>query len=71
MVRRRNAITRKRVEVMGRSTTAKDGQERVISDRDNIKHLQYFANGQWRHSDKCKEFTNKDCDVRTLKNPLH
>lgn len=55
---------------MGRSTTAKDGQERVISDRDNIKHLQYFANGQWRHSDKCKEFTNKDCDVKTVKNTL-
>ena len=51
---------------MSRSTTAKDGQERTITDRDNIKHLQYFANGQWLHSDKCKEFTNKDCEVKTV-----
>ncbi|MDP9306088.1 MAG: hypothetical protein M3O68_07080 [Thermoproteota archaeon] len=55
---------------MGRSTTAKNGQERVITDRDNIKHLQYFANGQWRHSDKCKKFTNKECDIKTVKNTL-
>jgi hypothetical protein len=27
-----------------------------------------FANGQWRHSDKCKEFTNKDCEIKTVKN---
>jgi len=39
-------IARKRVEMMGRSTTAKNGHERVITDGDNIKHLQYFANGQ-------------------------
>jgi hypothetical protein len=63
-------ITRKRIEMMGRSTTAKDGQERTITDRDNIKHLQYFANGQWRHSDKCKEFTNKNCEVKIVKNTL-
>jgi hypothetical protein len=63
-------ITRKRVEIMGISTTAKNGQERVITDRDNIKDLQYFANGQWRHSDKCKKFTNKECDIKTVKNTL-
>jgi hypothetical protein len=39
-------ITRKRIEVMGRSTTAKNGYQHVISDRDNTRHLQYFANGQ-------------------------
>ncbi len=62
---------RKRVEMMARSTTAKNGHEHVVSDRDNIKHLQYFTNGQWRHSDKCKEFTNKDCTIRVEKNSLH
>jgi hypothetical protein len=63
-------ITRKRIEVMGRSSTAKDGHERVITDRDNMRHLQYFANGQWRHSDKCKELTNKDCMVKIWISPL-
>ena len=54
---------RRRVEMMDKSSTAKNGHERITSDRDNIKHLQYFNNGQWRHSDKCKQFTNKDCKV--------
>lgn len=54
---------RRRVEMMDRTSTSKNGQERVISDRDKIKHLQYFNNGQWRHSDKCKNFTNKECVV--------
>lgn len=52
---------RRRVEMMDKTNTAKNGQERIMSDRDNIKHLQYFNNGQWRHSDKCKQFANKDC----------
>jgi len=58
---------RKQVEMMDRSSTAKNGHERVISDRDNNKHLQYFNNGQWRHSDKCKQFTNKECTVAIKK----
>ncbi len=64
-------ITRKRIEMMGRSTTAKNGQERVITDRDNIQHLQYFVNRQWRHSDKCKVLTNKDCTIKIWISPLH
>jgi hypothetical protein len=55
----------KRIEIMGKSTTAKNGQERFISDRDNQRHLQYFMNGQWRHSDRCKEFANKDCTFKS------
>lgn len=58
---------RRRVEMMEKTNTAKNGQERIMSDRDNIKHLQYFNNGQWRHSDKCKQFTNKDCSVPVIK----
>ena len=54
---------RRRVEMMDKTGTAKNGHERITSDRDNIKHLQYFNNGQWRHSDKCKQFTNKECTV--------
>jgi len=64
-------IMRKRLEMMGRSTTAKNGHERVIIDRDNIKHLEYFMNGQWQHSDNCKDFTNKECTLKTIKNSLH
>jgi len=54
---------RRRVEMMAKSGTAKNGDERIVSDRDNIKHLQYFNNGQWRHSDRCKNFTNEECKV--------
>jgi hypothetical protein len=64
-------IMRKALEMMGMSTTAKNGHERVITDRDNIKHLEYFMNGQWRHSDNCKDFTNKECTLKTVKNSLH
>jgi hypothetical protein len=63
-------ITRKRVEMMGRSTTAKNGHERVTTDRNNTRHLEYFINGQWRHSDRCKDFTNKDCIVKIWISPL-
>lgn len=55
---------KRRVEMTGRSNTTKNGHERIVSDRDNNKHLEYFMNGQWRHSDKCREFTNKDCRVK-------
>ena len=64
-------IMRKRVEMMARSTTAKNGHERIVTDRDNIKHLEYFMNGQWRHSDNCKDFTNKECTFKTVKSILH
>jgi hypothetical protein len=54
---------RRRVEMMDKTNTAQNGRERTMFDRDNIKHLQYFKNGQWRDSDKCKQFVNKDCTV--------
>ena len=52
------------VEMMPKSTAAKNGQERITTNRDNVRHLEYFNNGQWRHSDKCREFTNKDFKVK-------
>lgn len=45
----------------GQNKYSKNGQEQCL--RENIKHLQYFNNGQWRHSDKCKQFVYKDCTV--------
>ena len=55
---------------MARSTSAKNGQERVVNDRDNAKHLEYFMNGQWRHSNNCKDFTNKECTFKTVMSNL-
>lgn len=55
---------RRGVEMMPKPTTAKNGQERIATKPDNTRHLEYFNNGQWRHSDKCREFTNKDCNVK-------
>ncbi|HEX9317587.1 MAG TPA: hypothetical protein VF884_01495 [Nitrososphaeraceae archaeon] len=54
---------------MSRTSTAKNGHERIVSDRDNVKHLQYFTNGQWRHSDKCKQATNSECTVNIYRSP--
>ena len=56
--------------MMARSTSAKNGQERVVNDRDYAKHLEYFMNGQWRHSNNCKDFTNKECTFKTVKSNL-
>jgi hypothetical protein len=38
--------------MMAKPTSANNGNERVTTKRDNVKHLEYFNNGQWRHSDK-------------------
>jgi len=47
-----------------RSSSPKNGQERVIADRDGIKHFEYFVNGSWRHhSAKCRLWVNKECRV--------
>jgi hypothetical protein len=67
----RTITMRKRVEMMARSTTAKNGHERIVSDRDNAKHLEYFMNGQWKHSENCKTFTNRDCTFKAEKSSLH
>jgi len=61
---------RKRIEMMARSTTAKNGHQRVGNDRDNARHLEYFMNGQWKHSENCKDFTNKACTIKTVKHTL-
>jgi len=42
----------------------KNGFERVVENRDSIKHLQIFMYGSWRHSSKCRESTNKECRSR-------
>ena len=35
------------IEMMTKSTTAKNGNERITTtNRDNIRHLEYFNNGQ-------------------------
>ncbi|MGA7976280.1 MAG: hypothetical protein WB975_03515 [Nitrososphaeraceae archaeon] len=41
-----------------------------ISNRDDAKHLEYFMNGQWKHSENCKIFTNKECSFKTVKKIL-
>lgn len=51
--------------MMPRSIAAKNGQERITTNRDNVRHLEYFNNGQWRHSDKCSKFTNKECRFKS------
>jgi hypothetical protein len=58
------------IEIMVKSKAAKNGEERVTTNRDDIRHLEYFNNGQWRHSSKCKEFTNRECQVKWLDNSL-
>jgi hypothetical protein len=58
---------RRRIEIMAKSTSAKNGHERITTNRDNMRHLEYFNNGQWRHSDKCRKFTNKECSLTRLK----
>ena len=55
------------MEIMAKSTSARNGNERITTNRDNIKHLEYFNNGQWRHSDKCRQFTNTECSLVRFK----
>ena len=58
---------RKGVEIMPKSKATKNGEQRVTTNRDNVRHLEYFNNGQWRHSDKCRRITNKECTVKIPK----
>lgn len=55
---------RRGIEVMAKSTAAKNGHERIVTHSNNSRHLEYFNNGQWRHSDKCSAFTNKECRIK-------
>jgi len=44
------------------SGAPKNGQERVVADRDGVNHLQYFMQGSWRHDNtNCKIRVNKEC----------
>lgn len=52
---------RKAIETIRKSNTAKNGDERVIIDNNNNKHLEIFMNGSWRHSSKCKIIINSQC----------
>ena len=41
----------------------RNGDEKVEADRDGIKHLEYFMNGSWRHSQKqCRTRVNPQCE---------
>gem|GEM_PF-4953255 len=41
----------------------KDGDERIVSDKDNIKHLECFENGNWKHiRKKCRAKINPICN---------
>lgn len=49
--------------VLARSGSPKNGQERVTTDRDGVRHLEYFANGSWRHHNaKCRQWVNRECN---------
>ena len=52
---------KKAIETIKKSNTAKNGDERVIVDSNNEKHLEFFMNGSWRHSNKCKTGLNSQC----------
>ena len=52
---------RKVIEIARKSNTAKNGDERIIVDGNNNKHLEFFMNGSWRHSSKCKIVINSQC----------
>jgi hypothetical protein len=47
--------------VKERSSSPRDGQQRIVEDRDGEKHIEYFRNGSWRHSTTCKITVNKNC----------
>ncbi|MGE5635059.1 MAG: hypothetical protein ACM3VV_07485 [Deltaproteobacteria bacterium] len=52
---------RKAIETIRKSNTAKNGDERVIIDSNNNKHLEFFMNGSWRHSNKCNIVLKNQC----------
>jgi hypothetical protein len=46
---------------LGTLNNPKNGYQRVVEDRDGVKHLEVFFNGRWIHDYRCREFTNKEC----------
>jgi len=52
---------KKAIETLRRSNTVKNRDERIIIDNNNNNHLEFFINGSWRHSNKCKINVNNQC----------
>jgi len=46
-----------------RSTNPENGTRRIQKETDGVTHLQIFYNGSWRHDQKCKLKTNKECTI--------
>ena len=46
-----------------RSANPENGSRRIQKETDGATHLQIFYNGSWRHDQKCKLKTNKDCTI--------
>lgn len=44
-----------------KTSSVKNGQKHVITNRDNIKHLKHFINDHWRYSPRCKGTGSKNC----------
>jgi hypothetical protein len=45
------------------SRSPRNGDERIVSDEDDIKHLEYFVDGSWRHDgEKCRAKINPVCN---------
>ena len=52
---------RRQIEFFSKSSSTKNGDERIIVDSNKNKHLEYFMNGSWRHSHNCKKNVNNTC----------
>ena len=50
---------------MGEHKNPRNEHQRVTENRDSIKHLEVFFKGLWIHDDKCRGFTNKECNTIT------
>jgi hypothetical protein len=48
-----------------RSTNPENGTRRIQKETDGATHLQIFYNGSWRHDQKCKLKTNKECTIHS------
>jgi hypothetical protein len=53
---------RKPIEILSKSKNTRNNDERIITDNNHNKHLEFFMNGSWRHSSKCKKNTNTSCN---------
>ncbi|MGD1837567.1 MAG: hypothetical protein ACPKPY_05865 [Nitrososphaeraceae archaeon] len=52
---------KRQIEFFAKSTSTKNCDERIIVDSNKDKHLEYFMNGSWRHSNNCKKHVNNTC----------